>query len=168
MNGSTLWKLIISALIVLVAVLYLIPFEDTPFKEYILQECNQDEAFVSLIDEAEKAYQNGDYYSTFVALRTIAKDRSIDLSQYFPHLILEAGLKNVEKRNEVLLNELLKRSKARLQPGLDLKGGVVFVFELSLDDQASEYERQEIQSSAAAMTGATTPNAAKRTVNTRM
>ena len=52
MNGSTLWKLILSALIVFVAVLYLIPYEDTPFKDYILEECNQDQTFIDLVNEA--------------------------------------------------------------------------------------------------------------------
>jgi len=39
-------------------------------------------------------------------------------------------LKNVEKRNDILLNELLRRSKSRLQLGLDLKGGVAFTLEV--------------------------------------
>ena len=144
MNSSTTWKLILSALIVITAVLYLIPYQDTEFKEYILGESNQDEAFTSLVAEAEAAYQNEDedYHSTYIALREIALDRDIDLSQYFPELILESSLRNIERRNQVLLEELLKRSKAKLQPGLDLKGGVVFVFELGIPETATDYEKQ--------------------------
>lgn len=142
MNGSTLWKLILSALIVFTAVLYLIPYQDTEFKEYILAESNQDEAFTSLVAEAETAYQNDEYHSAYVALRDIALERDIDLTQYFPQLILESSLRNTEQRNQVLLEELLKRSKARLQPGLDLKGGVVFVFELDLPEDATVYEKE--------------------------
>jgi SecD/SecF fusion protein len=148
MNGSTLWKLILSALIFGVAVLYLIPYQDTPYKEYILSECNQDEAFIALVDEAEAAYQNEEYYSIYIALRDIALARDIDLSQYFPNLILEASLRNTELRNQVLLDELLMRSKARLQPGLDLKGGVVFVFELSIDEGTSQYDKERDLSKA--------------------
>ncbi|MCZ6671961.1 MAG: protein translocase subunit SecD [Verrucomicrobia bacterium] len=144
MNGSTLWKLILSALIVSVAVLYLIPYQDTEFKEYILAESNQDEAFTALVAEADAAYQaeGSEYHSIYIALRTIALERDIDLSQYFPHLLLESSLRNTERRNQVLLDELLKRSKARLQPGLDLKGGVVFVFELDLPENATLYENE--------------------------
>ena len=142
MNGSTLWKLVLSALVVFVAVLYLIPYEDTPYKEYILEECNQDQAFIDLVNEAETAYQNDQAYSLYAGLKNIALERDIDLSQYFPHLKLESSLRNTERRNEVLLNELLKRSKARLQPGLDLKGGVVLVYELGLDPDATAYQRE--------------------------
>ena len=141
MNGSTIWKLILSALIVFTAVLYLHPYKDTPFKEYILAESNQDSAFTALVDEAQTAYEAGTHKTFYVGLRDIALDRDIDLSQYFPQLILEASLRNTETRNEVLLEELLKRSKARLQPGLDLKGGVVFVFELNLEASTSQYQK---------------------------
>ena len=142
MNGSTTWKLLLSALIVFTAVLYLIPLQDTEFKEYILAECNQDEAFTSLVTEAEEAYQNEQYHSVYIGIREIALNRDIDLSQYFPELILESSLRNTERRNEVLLEELLKRSKSKLQPGLDLKGGVVFVFELDIPANATAYEKE--------------------------
>lgn len=142
MNGSTLWKLVLSALVVFVAVLYLIPYEDTPFKDYILEECNQDQAFIDLVNESETAYENDEAYSIYAGLKNIGLERDIDLSQYFPNLILETSLRNTERRNQVLLDELLKRSKARLQPGLDLKGGVVFVYELSIDPEASQYQQE--------------------------
>lgn len=139
MNGSTIWKLVLSALIVLVAVLYLIPYQDTPFKEYILEECNQDQAFLDLVDEAETAYENGDAKTFYVSLRDLSIERDIDVSQFFPHLRMETSLNSTQKRNEILLEELLKRSKARLQPGLDLKGGVVFVFELDVPEDVPEH-----------------------------
>lgn len=142
MNGSTIWKLVLSALVVLVAVLYLVPYKDTPFKDYIIAESNQDQAFLSLIEEAEGAAANGDYPTFYIALRDLALDRGIDLSTYFPDLTLESSLRSAEKRNEVLLDYLLNESKARLQPGLDLKGGVVFVFELDQQDNASTYQRE--------------------------
>ncbi|MCB1120359.1 MAG: protein translocase subunit SecDF, partial [Verrucomicrobiae bacterium] len=142
MNGSTIWKLVLSALVVLVAILYLVPFKDTPFKEFVVAKSNHDQAFLTLVDEAEGAATNGEYPTFYVALREIAKGRTIDLSAYFPELTLESSLRSAEKRNQVLLDYLLKESKARLQPGLDLKGGVVFVFELDQQDSATEYQRQ--------------------------
>ncbi|HYP17723.1 MAG TPA: protein translocase subunit SecD, partial [Opitutus sp.] len=64
---------------------------------------------------------------------------------YFPDIRLEETLRNVEKRNDILLNELLRRSKSNLQLGLDLRGGVAFTLEV--DEKAvgaqPEAERRE-------------------------
>ena len=123
MSGSTLWKFLLSAVIVFTAILYLNPIRDTQFKEYLLEECNGAEAFISLLGEAETAYGNDDYSSIYLALRAIALEREIDLAQYFPHLTLESSMRNTERRNQVLLDALLDASKSRLQPGLRFKGG---------------------------------------------
>ena len=68
--------------------------------------------------------------SEFVALKQIANERRIDLTDYFPDIRLESTLHNVGKRNNILLNELLLRSKGRLQLGLDLAGGVAVTLEV--------------------------------------
>ena len=62
-------------------------------------------------------------------MKQIGTERKIDFLPIFPHIRLEDTLKNVEKRNDILLNELLRLSKGRLQLGLDLKGGVAFTLE---------------------------------------
>ncbi|HEY1110237.1 MAG TPA: protein translocase subunit SecD, partial [Opitutaceae bacterium] len=67
--------------------------------------------------------------SEYVALRQIGKERRLDLTQYIPHINIEDSLRNVEKRNDLLLGELLRLSKGKLQLGLDLKGGVAFTLE---------------------------------------
>ena len=142
MSGSTLWKFILSGLIVFVAILYLNPIRDTEFKEYLLAESNGAEAFTSLLGEAEAAYDNEEYSSIYLALRAIALERDIDLAQYFPQLTLESSMRNTERRNRVLLDALLDASKSRLQPGLDLKGGVAFVMELDLSEAADATEKE--------------------------
>ncbi len=142
MSGSTLWKFLLSAVIVFTAILYLNPIRDTQFKEYLLEECNGAEAFISLLGEAETAYGNDDYSSIYLALRAIALEREIDLAQYFPHLTLESSMRNTERRNQVLLDALLDASKSRLQPGLDLKGGVAFVMELDLSEATDSSEKE--------------------------
>ena len=86
--------------------------------------------FVKLLDEATALKKSGAAPSEFVALKRIGKERKIDLSQYFPDVRLEDSLRNVEKRNNILLTELLHRSKGRLQLGLDLAGGVAFTLEV--------------------------------------
>lgn len=142
MSGSTLWKFLLSAGIVFTAILYLNPIRDTAFKEYLLAESNKAEAFTSLLGEAETAYGNDDYSSIYLALRAIALERDIDLAQYFPHWNLESSMRNTERRNQVLLDALLDASKSRLQPGLDLKGGVAFVMELDLSETADSSEKE--------------------------
>jgi len=44
--------------------------------------------------------------TVFVALKQIGKERKLDLSQFFPQIRLEASLKNADRRNNILLDEL--------------------------------------------------------------
>ncbi|HZP59077.1 MAG TPA: protein translocase subunit SecD, partial [Opitutaceae bacterium] len=71
------------------------------------------------------------------------KERNIDLSEYFPNINIESSLKNTEKRNDILLNELLRRSKAKLQLGLDLKGGIAVTLEV--DPKAASNDPDNIR-----------------------
>jgi SecD/SecF fusion protein len=72
-----------------------------------------------------------------MALKQIGRDERIDLSQFFPDVRLEESLKNVSKRNDILLKYLLDSSRARLQMGLDLKGGVGFTLEADLGNKTA-------------------------------
>jgi SecD/SecF fusion protein len=84
--------------------------------------------------------------SIFVALRDIANERKIDLATlYFPQIPLESSLRNITKRNNLLLDHLLKKSKGHLQLGLDLRGGVAFTLEVDENAaaQVGEAERTE-------------------------
>ncbi len=130
MSGKILWKLIVALVVVGWAVLNLIPMRDTPFPEY-LEDQSSDPALTELISEATAQVDSGESPSVFIALRDIADEREINLSQYFPEVRLESSLVNVRKRNAILLEELLKRSKGRLQLGLDLQGGVAFVLQVT-------------------------------------
>jgi SecD/SecF fusion protein len=126
-----LWKLTLSLAIVAWAVYTLLPLKDQPFAEYARDHVTAKPAeFKSLLAEAAAMKTNGRVLSEYVGLKQLAKERKIDLSQYFPNIRLEDTLKNVEKRNEILLNELSRRAKSRLQLGLDLKGGVAFTLEV--------------------------------------
>src|SRR5690606_10345129 len=84
--------------------------------------------------------------SVFIALKQIGAEQRIDLSKFFPEVELEASLRNVEKRNAILMDHLLQQSKGRLQLGLDLKGGVAFTLEVADDgvgEDVADYEREE-------------------------
>lgn len=139
MFRQNLWKLTLSAVIVLWAVFNLIPLKDQPFGDFVKAEAKAKPAqFAALMTRASERVQAGQAATVFVALKQIGREDKLDLSQFFPQIRLEDKLKNVEKRNDILLNELLRRSKGRLQLGLDLKGGVAFTLEV--DEKAVSTE----------------------------
>jgi SecD/SecF fusion protein len=131
MFKRNLWKIALSVLILAFAVSELLPLRDRPFGEYVRAHVTADPTeFAKLLDESAARQKAGQAPSVFVALKQIAKERKIDLTQFFPDINIESTLKNVEKRNNILLNELLRRSKSRFQLGLDLKGGIEVTLEV--------------------------------------
>jgi SecD/SecF fusion protein len=130
MLRNNLWKLILSAGIVLWAVFTMLPLQDRDFGQYINGEASAKQAdFAKLMTRAGDRVQSKQAPTVYVALKQIGREERIDLSQYFPDIKLESTLKNIEKRNDILLTYLLKQSKSPLQLGLDLKGGVAFTLQ---------------------------------------
>jgi SecD/SecF fusion protein len=146
MLKRNLWKLTLSLAVVAWAIVTLLPLQDQPFAEYAKAHVTAKPAeFNALLNEAAAMKSSGRVLSEFVALKQIGKERKLDLTQFFPDILIESKLTNIEKRNDILLGELLRRSKSRLQLGLDLKGGVAFTLEVdeaAAGDQA-DYERRE-------------------------
>lgn len=149
MSGKHLWKLLLTVVIVGISVSYLVPYEDQPFGEY-LREKSDSEEFIQLLERAEQRVENKEVVSLYMGLKAIGAEERIDISEYFPEINLEASLRNVEKRNKILLNALLNDSKADLRPGLDIAGGVAMT--LQVDPAAiaglAEQERSEKLSKA--------------------
>ena len=144
MFKRNLWKLVLCLGIVAWAITQLVPIKDEPFASYVRTHASAKQAeFAKLLDEAAARIKDLKAPSEFVALKQIGAERKIDLSQYFPHIRLEDTLRNVEKRNDILLNELLRLSRGRLQLGLDLKGGVAFTLEARDEPGSDAYQRQE-------------------------
>ncbi len=151
MFRRNLWKLTLSAAVVLWAVFTLMPIKDQPFGSYAKSSVTAKQAdFARLMTKVDgliaEGKARGQEISVYTALKQVAKVDKIDLSQFFPQIRLESSLKNVEKRNNLVLDELLKRSKGRLQLGLDLKGGVAFTLEVdpkAAIATASQQARQE-------------------------
>lgn len=133
MSGNTIWKFLLTAFLVLIAVLYLNPLSDTPFDEYLLSQSDKSEAFVGYLDDAKAVAEIDSKKSVYSALRAIAIEQQVDLIQYFPGEFLEASLVNIEKRNDEVLKAMLGRSKSSLQKGLDLKGGVSVTLQLPVN-----------------------------------
>jgi SecD/SecF fusion protein len=157
MLNRNLWKLTLSLAVVIWAVASLLPLQDQPFADFAKSKAEaKPTEFTALIAEASARVTSQQSPSVFVALKAIAKERKIDLTQYFPQFSIEASLGNVEKRNTILLDHLLAKSKGRLQLGLDLKGGVAFTLEAAdTPDTANmgEVERQEKLSKAIEIIG---------------
>jgi SecD/SecF fusion protein len=131
MLKRNLWKIILSLALAAWAVNELVPLTDKNFASYAKSHATAKSAeFSKLVDEAVARTKAGTAGSEYVALKQIGKERKIDLTQYFPGIPLEDTLKNVVKRNDILLGELFRRSKSKLQLGLDLKGGVAFTLEV--------------------------------------
>src|SRR6187402_2183145 len=108
MFRRNLWKITISLVIVVWALLTLLPIKDQPFVDYAKAHATAKTAeFNALVAEATALKARNGALSEFVALKQLARERKLDLTQYFPTIKLENTLKNVEKRNEILLGELL-------------------------------------------------------------
>ena len=144
MLRQNLWKVILSAVVLLWAVFSLLPLKDQNFGDYVKSEASAKNAqFATLMTKASERVKSGKAPSVYVALKQIGHEEKLDLSQFFPQVRLEASLKNIEKRNNILLDELLRRSKGRLQLGLDLKGGVAFTLEMDPSVGGSDQARAE-------------------------
>jgi SecD/SecF fusion protein len=131
MLKRNLWKLILSAAIAAWALAELLPLDNIPFPTYVRAHVTAKPAdFAKLMDEAAARVKAGTAQSEFVALKQLGAERKLDLSQYFPDVRLESSLTNIVKRNDILLTELLRRSRAKLQRGLDLQGGVSVTLEV--------------------------------------
>jgi len=151
------WKLTLSLAVVLWALSSLFPIQDRPFADFAKEKAEAKSAeFAALIKESAARVESNQSASVFVALKTIAKERKIDLTQYFPQYPIESSLGNIEKRNAILLEHLLAQSKGKLQLGLDLKGGVAFTLEAANTPETAnigEVERKEKLSKAIEIIG---------------
>lgn len=142
-----LWKILLSLALAAWAVLEILPLQSTPFATYARTHATvQTDEFGRLLDEAAARKASGQASSEFVALQQIGRERKLDLSRYFPRIRLEESLKNIERRNDLVLGELLRRTKGSIPRGLDLAGGVAITFEVedpatSPSDPAMQKER---------------------------
>lgn len=147
MKGSIIWKLLLTCAVVAWAVSNLFPVRDTPFQEYVVEvaTAHQDE-IAALVDRAEKQAAEQEGETVFTVLRKIANEERIDLHRFYPQMKLEASLRNIPRRNHVIINELLANSQPNLQLGLDLRGGVSFTLALqdSPKSDSSTFERERM------------------------
>lgn len=145
MKSNVAWKLVLTVLVLAWAVSAMVPFKDTPFEEYIQTRATDKAAeFESIIKEAEKLvdkvnYKNdkNKYPSLLKAIPAYATANKIDLSQYFTDVNVN-DIKVLKKKNDILMRELYRQSRAAMKKGLDLKGGVSFTLEVNPEELASD------------------------------
>jgi SecD/SecF fusion protein len=144
MLKRNLWKLLLSVAIAAWALTELFPLRDIPFAVYAWEHATaRRDEFGRLLDEAAARVKAGQAPSDSIALKQIGRERKLDLTVYFPDINIESTLRNIQKRDEILVNELLRRSKGRLQLGLDLRGGVSFT--LQVDEKAASKDRDDVR-----------------------
>jgi SecD/SecF fusion protein len=135
MFSKILGKLILSVVVLAGAFWGLIPFNDRPFNDFIAHRATaQINEFSGLLSRAKLRVRLKQSPSVFVALKDIANGEKIDLSSYFSDIKIQ-DIKNLDRKNKILMDVLLRESKGRLRQGLDLKGGMGFT--LKIADQSS-------------------------------
>ena len=156
MNRSITWKLIFTILLTVISVSLIVPLEDRELGAYALSQVTSDanasnhsghEKFSEVIDNLRlqlPSNQSIDY----AALRDYGKRNRLDYAAFFlppqgvigtvgsrllPFLIKpgirSSHIKDRDKRNDLVLRTLLKKSQAAIKRGLDLRGGIAFTME---------------------------------------
>ena len=170
MNRSNTWKLIFALFLSAISISFILPFEDRELGEYATSQVTSDanasnhaghEKFSEVIDNIRLQLPS-DQPIDYSALRDYGKRNRLDYSAYFkppqgilgtvgsrliPFLVKPGirsnHIKDRDKRNDLVLRTLLKKSQAAIKRGLDLRGGIAFTMEatdlnVSADlDQAS-------------------------------
>ena len=156
MNRSNSWKLIFTALLTAISITLILPFEDQELGDYALSQATSDanssdhaghEKFSEVIDNLRLQLPS-DRAIDYSALRDYGKRNRLNYSAYFepPQGILgtvgsrlipfvvkpgirSSHVKDRDKRNDLVLRSLLKKSQAAIKRGLDLRGGIAFTME---------------------------------------
>ncbi len=131
MSGKYTWKLIVALGALTLAVVNLIPLRNTDFETYVQEHVARSPEWNDVYTKAKALQESGKAKVFYMAVRGVATEENLDLGKFFPDLKLEKALdNNLRKKNSIILDELLRRSKGKLQYGLDLAGGVAFTLEV--------------------------------------
>ncbi len=147
---QTKWRLIITALALAVGVSQLVPLNDRPFDSYLLQQVKANKpAFQALLEQAREWVAQKKSPHLLSALLALAHEQSLDLSTFFTQFNT-SDIKNTNKKNQILLQHLLKKSQSVFKQGLDLKGGVAFSLEVNKQvlEGKADWERQQLMQKA--------------------
>ena len=169
MNKSTLWRLLITFLILLISLALITPFEDQELGEFALSQVSSEanasdhighESFSEVIDNLRNELPQ-DQPIDYASLRAYGKRNRIDYSAFFkpPTGVISTigsrifpfwvkpGIrsnheKDRDKRNDLVLRTLLRNSQAAIKRGLDLRGGIAFTMEIADNNQSDSGSSQ--------------------------
>lgn len=145
LNGAKK-RLFITFLVLIAGFSQLIPLKTKPFDVFLISKVKKDkEQFLQLLDKAKLSVQNKEYSHLIFALTNICQKEKLDLSVFSPQFNI-SDIKNLNKKNQALLQHLLKKSQCVFKEGLDLKGGVVFTLEINENvlTGKSDWEKQQL------------------------
>ena len=143
---QTKWRLILTAIVLAVGVSQLVPLTDRPFDAYLLSQAKANkQQFQDLLGEAQALVAQKKSSHLLSALTSLCHEKSLDLSTFFTQFNT-SDIKNADKKNQILLQHLLKNSQSVFKQGLDLKGGVAFSLEVNKQvlEGKSDWERQQL------------------------
>lgn len=157
MSAKILWKLLVPLLVLAFAVASMLPLSSIPFRDYVDSQVTHNreafEAVLKEVDQRVRDYRNDSVPAdkksptAYAALRDIAfgkgvSGKQIDLNKEFFPEIKMVREPNLDKKNTMLLQELLRRSQGKLKLGLDLQGGIAFI--LRVNPEAAEAEAKAL------------------------
>ena len=151
--NTRLW---VTAIALLVGLSQLTPWHDKPYDAYLLSEVKQNrDVFRGVWEEARRQVAEKKAPNLMHALLALCHEKNLDLSTCFTQFNI-ADIKNVDKRNRILLQHLLQKSRSVFRQGLDLKGGVAFSLNIRpqlLEKKSDDECRRMVQKAIEVISG---------------
>jgi SecD/SecF fusion protein len=147
MNSRILWTVVAVILAGLWALSSSVPFQTTPFRQYAWEQLNPADPAIrkqatDLFAKADEALKEKKSTSFYGAFKTLVQSDKVDIQTFYPQLNA-TDVRNLTKRNDLILSELLKRSQSKFRLGLDLAGGVSFTFKVDVSKIKDDYARKQ-------------------------
>ncbi len=140
------YRFVVTIVLFVIGLFYLSPLDDIPFDRYLISQVRENKnQFDVLIDYAQSKVDAKEEPHLMSALLNLCHERHLDLSKYFTQFNI-ADIKNIDKKNQILLRHLLAKSHSVFKKGLDLKGGVAFSLEINQQVLVgkSDFERERL------------------------
>lgn len=154
MNRKLLWMAVVVIIAGLWAVGSSLPLQAVPFKDYAWKKSTgrnsaadsryskTEDELKTLFDRAQADFDAKKFTSFYGAFKNIVQSEKVDLQKFYPQLNAR-DVKNLQKRNELILSELQKRSQSKFRLGLDLAGGVSFTFKVDVSKLEEDYLKKQ-------------------------
>ena len=137
-------RLFITVLALIIGVFQLNPWKDIAFDQYLVSQVRANEKqFESILKEAQQNVLDKKSPHLMSAILGICQRDNVDLSKVFTSFNV-ADIRNIDKKNQILLRHMLSCSQSVFKQGLDLKGGVAFSLEINskVFEGKSDIERE--------------------------